>query len=95
MRAVSVPPSSPEPRPGIATENCLRIRAGTGEAALLEIAALCDEEIPLRGREVRTGGESLLDAMREREVDVVAAEQQMVAHGDALDVRHRRAGLAG
>ena len=33
--------------------------------------------------------------MRNREVDIVASEKQVVADGDSLDVRNRRSGLGG
>ena len=57
------------------------------EAALLQITASRDQEIPLCGGEL--AGELLLDMMRQRQIDVVTSEEQVIAYGDTFDVGNR------
>ena len=65
-----------------------------GEAALLHVAAECDKKVPLYAGE-RVLRQPRFDAMRDREINIVASEKQMVADRDSLDVRNRRSGLGG
>ena len=70
------------------TENLARIAVGI-ERALLQRAGLRHDMTPLAPRQSLVGArlELPLDRVRERKVDVVAAEQEMVARRDALDRR--------
>ena len=58
---------------------------------LLETTAGGDELIPLRaGKPVTRTGKPRLQEVGDGKVDIVAAEQRMLAHSDAPDVRDRR-----
>ena len=68
-------------------EALLRI-AVTGEHGLLEIPATGDQVIPLRpGKFPALANEPRFEEMGDREIDIVAAQQDMVAYCYAFDFR--------
>ena len=86
--ADSVLAKMPEPRPGTET---VKVSSGaaspTAERSFLERPALGDEMIPLRGGKSGVSRrKTRFRQMRDREIDIVAAEQDVVAHGDPLDL---------
>ena len=89
--AVSVLPSKLDPWEGTDTEKSSP--AEPDEAAFLQIPASRDKEVPLGGGK-RLGCETRLNVVRDGQIDIVASEQQVVAHGDALDMAEGRPTLA-
>lgn len=75
---------------GAATGDCerkalLRL-AFARQHRLFEVAAAGDKRIPLRRTKFAAGGrQPRLDHVRQRQVHVVAAQEDMVADGDAAD----------
>ena len=67
-----------------------------GEAAFFQIAATGDEVLPLAASQrFAFAGEAGFEGVGDGEIDIVAAEQEVIADGDAADGGKRRAGLAG
>ena len=64
-----------------------------GEASFLQVAAVREEEIPLR-RGKRLVRQARFDVVRERKVDIVASEKKVIADRNSFDVREGRSGLA-
>ena len=75
-------------RPLGGNRHCKVLPGCARETTFLEIPAAGDEKVPLYDGKL-FHAESRLDVMGEREVDVVASEQQVIADGDALYVRKR------
>ena len=59
--------------------------AVVGQQRFLRRAALAAQHLPLRQRELARRRQLLLDERRQREIEVVAAEQQVLADRDALE----------
>ena len=67
-----------------------------GEAAFFQIAATGDEVLPLAASQrFAFAGEAGFEGVGDGEIDIVAAEQEVIADGDAADGGKRGAGLAG
>src|SRR5204863_8772956 len=76
--------------PGPATGQCDRERlvrtAVAGEQSLFEIPAPGDQVVPLSAQELAAlPGQSRFEEVCDREIDIVAAQQDVVADGFALD----------
>ena len=84
-----LPPISFEPRPAIVTGQRSMRRLLIAQQLFLGRPAGEPQGAPLLGVEPRAA-ELLLDVMRQREVDVVAAEHQVIADGDAAEARAGR-----
>ena len=64
----------------------------TPERVFLDFSAACEQLRKGGGRQLRARGQFFLEKMGQREIEIVAAEQKMVAHGDALNAREVRVG---
>ena len=64
-----------------------------GEGAFLDVAAEGEELGERGGRQLRAGREFFLEKMGEGEIEVVAAEKKVVAHGDTVQARQGRVGF--
>ena len=86
--------TSPDPRPGNEIVKRLVRPAVAGEQLLFEIPAPGDQVVPLSARELPAlTGQSRFEEVCDREIDIVAAQQDVVADCLALDVRGRAASL--
>ena len=82
-----VPPTRPVPRPRIVTGCSASVESGCEHAFLCD-SALLPQRIELHRIELRVLlGELRLDSTCEREIHVVAAEQDVFAYGDALKAK--------
>ena len=93
--AVCAPATRLDPRPGSATMYCSCAEAGPRERMLFQVSARRDEVIPLRaGHPAAFHHQPRFEQHRERQIDIVAAQQDMFADRHPPDVgqRARRAG---
>ena len=81
---VIVPPISCEPRPSSVTGRS--VSGGVAEQRLLREPGLVPEAVQLPGVDLVPGAlQPLLEQPRQRQIHVVAAEQDVLADGDALE----------
>ena len=82
-----------EPRPGIETVN-----TGSGrirETTLFHVTAERYQKVPLNLGKRLMRRQPRFDPMRDRQIDVVASQEEVIAHGDSLDPRKRCFGAGG
>ncbi len=85
-----VPPTRPVPRPRIVT-GCSRFWLPVSSSFSLAKPALLPERVQLHGVQFRAlRRELLLQVAGQRQVDVVAAQQDVLAHGHALQGQFAR-----